>query len=94
MADSYLEAVESVGTALNTGAITPDIVMAFQNLIDTIVVQPTAERAGYEIDVFGRKSAYRGIELFKARRSMEEVLIEEAVSAEDRAAIAANNTCR
>lgn len=92
VADSYLEAVESVGTALNTNIITPDIIMAFRNLIDTIVVQPTGYKKGYEIDVFGRKSAYAGINPFQTRRSMEEILIDEAVSEKDRAAISAHLT--
>jgi hypothetical protein len=103
VADTYLEAVESVGAALSGGIITPEIVMAFQNLIDTVVVQPTPERADYVIDVYGRPSAHLGINLFPSMRSMEEILSDEAVSAKYRAAaIPANrigqvqhgNTCQ
>jgi len=75
-----------VGAALNGGIITPEIVMVFQNLIDTIVVQPTAERAPYEIDVYGRPGAHLGINLFPSMRSMEEILTDEAVSTKNRAA--------
>jgi hypothetical protein len=90
VADTYLETVENVGAALRTGSISPEIVMAFQNLIDTIVVQPTHYKQPYEVDVYGRESAYLGINLFPPGRSMEEILIDEAVSVEHRAAIAAN----
>lgn len=90
VAAAYLEAVESVNTGLITDVITPDIVMAFQNIIDSIVVQPTGYKKGYEIDVYGRKSAIMGINLFPPKRSTEELLIEEAVSTEDRAVISAN----
>jgi hypothetical protein len=78
--------------------------MAFQNLIDTIVVQPTGYKKPYEIDVYGRESAYLGINLFPAgAKSLEKILIDEGVSAEDRvAALSANsrgqvqrgNTCQ
>jgi site-specific DNA recombinase len=93
VADTYLQTVEAVGMALDAGVITPDHVMAFRNLIDVIVVQPTAERAPYEIDVFGRVSAYLGIEMYPAATlSMEKLLTDEAVSADNRAAIAANSS--
>jgi site-specific DNA recombinase len=103
VADTYLQTVEAVGMALDAGNLTPDHVMAFQNLIDTIVVQPTPERAGYIIDVFGRPSAHLGIEMYPAAKlSMEKILLDEAVSVEHRAAITATgrgqvqrgNTCR
>jgi site-specific DNA recombinase len=91
VADTYLETVENVGAALKTGSVSPDIVMAFQNLIDTIVVHPTGYKQPYEIEVYGRESAYLGINLFPPGKPLEEILIEEGVSVEHRAAAISAN---
>jgi site-specific DNA recombinase len=100
--DVYLETVDMLHGALTADATTPEVVIAFQNLIDCIVVQPTGYREGYVVDVYGRKSAIMGIDLFPAKRSTEEILTGEGVSPAARAAILANqrgqvqrgNTCR
>jgi site-specific DNA recombinase len=51
--------------------------MAFANVIDSVVVHPTAKGAAYEISLYARLSAITGVDLFPARRSFQEVLAAE-----------------
>jgi hypothetical protein len=62
------------------GIVGPEVVHAFRNLMDCIVVVPTAYREGYVIDVYGRLPAIMGINLFPTMRSAEEILTSEGVS--------------
>jgi hypothetical protein len=91
LAASLPPRIDRLGRSRFIGIVSASIVMAFQNLIDTIVVHPTGYKQPYEIDVYGRESAYLGINLFPAGKSVEEILVEEGVSPEHRAAALAAN---
>jgi site-specific DNA recombinase len=47
--------------------------VAFQNLVDSVVVHPTGKRMPYEASVHGRLSAMLGIDLFPAQLSEEKI---------------------
>jgi DNA invertase Pin-like site-specific DNA recombinase len=54
--------------------------IAFANVIDSIVVQPTAKGEGYIVDAFGRLAASE-IELFPKTRSIKEIVAAEGLPA-------------
>jgi site-specific DNA recombinase len=78
--DAYAKNIETLHAALSADIVDPEVVHAFRNLMDCIVVVPTAYRAGYVIDVYGRVPAIMGINLFPTMRSAEEILTSEGVS--------------
>ena len=53
---------------------------AFRNIIDNIVVHPTAKRAPYEFTTYHRVEALMGMELFPKKRTTQEVLTDQGVT--------------
>jgi site-specific DNA recombinase len=78
--DAYAKNIETLHEALSKDIVGPEVIHAFRNLMDCIVVQPTGYRAGYVIDAYGRLPAIMGIDLFPTMRSAEEIVAEEGVS--------------
>jgi hypothetical protein len=97
--DAYRENIETLHKALTADVIDPEVVSAFRNVLDCLVVQPTGYRKPYVVDAYGRLSAIMGVTLFPTARSGEEIVAEEGVRS---AVISANvagqvqrgNTCR
>ena len=52
---------------------------AFRNIIDNIIVHPTAKRAPYEFTTYHRVEALMGMELFPKKRTTQEVLTDQGV---------------
>jgi site-specific DNA recombinase len=97
--DAYRENIEKLHTALTGSAdvVDPEIIAAFRNVMDSIVVVPTAYREPYMVDAYGRLSAIMGTDLFPTRRSGEEIIAAEGVSpavmhATDRGQVQRGNT--
>jgi site-specific DNA recombinase len=78
--ETYKANVTEFHEALIGGKRGVQATAAFRNLVDSIVVHETAERAEYEVSVYGRLAAVMGIDLFPAMRSSEEILAEEGVT--------------
>jgi len=78
--DTYAKNIERLHAALSEGIVSAEVIHAFRNLMDCIVVQPTGYREGYVVDAYGRLSAIMGIDLFPTMRSAEEILISEGVN--------------
>jgi site-specific DNA recombinase len=78
--EDYCKTVKEMHEALMINAESPVHRAAFRNLIDSIVVRPTAARMPYEFDVYGRLSAMLGVDLFPTQRSNQEILESEGVS--------------
>jgi site-specific DNA recombinase len=57
--------------------------LAFRNIVDSVVVHPTAVKQRYEISVYGRLSAVMGVELFPTARSSEEIIAQEGFGCGD-----------
>jgi hypothetical protein len=75
--DTYVETVETMAAALKRDDIGPEVIAAFRNLMDSIVVQPTGYRQPYVVDAYGRLSAIMGVDLFPKSRSNDEILAQE-----------------
>lgn len=78
--ENYCKTVKEMHEALLANAESPVHRMAFRNLIDSVVVFPTAARIDYEFDVYGRLSAMLGVDLFPTQRSNQEILESEGVT--------------
>jgi site-specific DNA recombinase len=81
--NDYLAAINELHKALTEAPDDAKNRMAFANIIDSVVVHPTAYRENYDISVFGRLSAVMGIDLFPTKRSNKKILAEEGVSCGD-----------
>ncbi|MGA9328521.1 MAG: recombinase family protein, partial [Bradyrhizobium sp.] len=99
--ETYRQNVDKLHEALSAGTLDVEVVTAFRNLLDCVVVQPTGYRQPYVVDAYGRLSAIMGVNLFPTVRSGREILEEEGVTVAS-AALAANqsgqvqhgNTCQ
>jgi site-specific DNA recombinase len=89
--EAYRQNVEKLHETLTAKTVDPEVVSAFRNLLDCVVVQPTGYRQPYVVDAYGRLSAIMGVNLFPTVRSSQEILVEEGVKGAS-AAIAANQT--
>jgi site-specific DNA recombinase len=87
--DTYRQNVEQLHRALTNDSVDPEVVTAFRNLLECIVVEPTEYRKPYVVRAYGRLSAIMGVTLFPTARSGEEIVADEGLSA---AAIASNKT--
>jgi hypothetical protein len=87
--ETYRQNVEKLHEALTAETVDPEVVTAFRNLLDCIVVQPTGYRQPYVVDAYGRLSAIMGANLFPTGRSGEQIVAEEGVKFAS-AALAAN----
>ena len=96
--DAYGKNIERLHAALSEDIVGAEVVHAFRNLMDCIVVQPTGYREGYVIDAYGRLPAIMGIDLFPTMRSAEEILTSEGVNSAVKTAslpgqVQRGNTC-
>lgn len=78
--DIYRKSVTEVYRAMTKRPDTPESRAAFRNLIDSIVVHPTAKRMPYEFTPYARIAAIQGINLFPPRRSTKEVIAAQGLS--------------
>lgn len=82
--ESYRENIEALHTALMSEHLTREgqaaMREAFRNIIDCIVVHPTAKRAPYEITPYARIGALMGVDLFPAVPATEKILADEGVA--------------
>jgi hypothetical protein len=96
--DAYGKNIEMLHKAISADIVSPEVVHAFRNLVDCIVVQPTGYREDYVIDAYGRLPAIMGIDLFPTMRSAEEILTSEGVNSAVKTAslpgqVQRGNTC-
>jgi len=89
--ETYRQNVDKLHEALCADTLDVEVVTAFRNLLDCIVVQPTGYRQPYVVDAYGRLSAIMGVNLFPTVRSGQEILQEEGVTVAS-AALAANHS--
>jgi site-specific DNA recombinase len=81
--DVYRKSVFEVHRAMTKKPDTPESREAFRNLIDSIVVHPTAKRMPYEFTPYARIAAIRGLNLFPPRRTTKEVIEAQGLSYSD-----------
>ena len=97
--DAYRANIETLHKALSADVIDPEVVSAFRNVIDCIVIQPTGYRRPYVVDAYGRLAAIMGVDLFPTARSGPEIVAEEGLRSAVKSANVAGqvqrgNTCR
>jgi len=83
--DIYRKSVFEVHRAMTKRPDTPESRTAFRNLIDSIVVHPTAKRMPYEFTPYARIAAIQGLNLFPSRRTTKEVIEAQGLSCCDNA---------
>jgi site-specific DNA recombinase len=81
--DIYRKSVFEVHRAMTKKPDTPESRTAFRNLIDSIVVHPTAKRMPYEFTPYARIAAIQGMNLFPPRRTTKEVIAAQGLSYSD-----------
>jgi site-specific DNA recombinase len=81
--DIYRKSVLEVHRAMTKKPDTPESRVAFRNLIDSIVVHPTAKRMPYEFTPYARIAAIQGLNLFPSRRTTKEVIAAQGLSYSD-----------
>jgi site-specific DNA recombinase len=81
--DIYRKSVLEVHRAMTKKPDTPESRTAFRNLIDSIVVHPTAKRMPYEFTPYARIAAIQGMNLFPPRRTTKEVIAAQGLSYSD-----------
>lgn len=79
--ETYKANVTRLHEALTTNIGRAQARAAFHNLVDSIVVHPTAKRMPYEVNVYGRLAAIMGVDLFPTMRTNEEIVAAEAIPA-------------
>jgi len=70
----YCEAIDKLHLAFAANEDCAQNRAAFRNIIDSIVVHPTAKRMPYEFTTYHRVEALMGMELFPKKRTTQEVL--------------------
>jgi site-specific DNA recombinase len=78
--DIYRKSVFEVHRAMTKKPDTPESRTAFRNLIDSIVVHPTAKRMPYEFTPYARIAAIQGLNLFPPCRTTKEVIEAQGLS--------------
>ncbi len=81
--DIYRKSVFEVHRAMTKKPDTPESRVAFRNLIDSIVVHPTAKRMPYEFTPYARIAAIQGLNLFPSYRTTKEVIEAQGLSCTD-----------
>jgi len=79
----YQANVEKLHQSLMRSPDSQENRLAFHNMIDSIVVHPTAYREPYEVSVYGRLSAMLGVDLFPTARSNAEIIAAEGLPRSD-----------
>lgn len=77
---AFGKSVETLAKLLRRNSDDPACRMAFANIIDSIVVHPTEKRQPYELSMYARLSAMKGIDLFPQQRTHREMLAAEGFS--------------
>lgn len=72
----YREAIATLHKHLQDGTVAAQARAAFRNLVERVVVKPTAKRAPYQFRLYGQLEALLGIDLFPAMRSAETIAAE------------------
>jgi hypothetical protein len=80
---AYRKSVFEVHRAMTKKPDTPESRVAFRNLIDSIVVHPTAKRMPYEFTPYARIAAIQGLNLFPPHRTTKEVIDAQGLSYSD-----------
>ncbi len=83
--DIYRKSVFEVHRAMTKKPDTPESRVAFRNLIDSIVVHPTAKRMPYEFTPYARIAAIQGLNLFPPHRTTKEVIAAQGLLYSDNA---------
>jgi site-specific DNA recombinase len=83
--DVYRASVLRVHGVLTDNPDAPENRSAFRNLIDAVVVHPTAKRMPYEFTPYARIAALQGLNLFPVRRTRKEVLAAQGLPCSDSA---------
>jgi site-specific DNA recombinase len=81
--DVYKASVLRVHKMLTEAPDAPETRTAFHNLVDIIVVHPTAKRMPYAITPYVRLAALMGQNLFPEKRSLKEVFAAQGLSYSD-----------
>jgi site-specific DNA recombinase len=76
---AFGKSIETLHTKLKRNADDPECRRAFGNIIDSVIVHPTAKGQPYEISLYGRLSEIIGADLFPDRRSNKEVVAAEGL---------------
>jgi site-specific DNA recombinase len=77
--DDYRANVDRLHKALTENPGDPDNRTAFRNMLDSVVVHPTAIRQDYQFTVFGRLSAILGVDLFPTSRPNQDIVADQRV---------------
>lgn len=79
--DVYRKSVMQVHRAISARPTEPESRYALRNLIDSIVVHPTGKRMPYEFTPYAKVAALTGLNLFPGKRSRQEVVAAQGLSA-------------
>ncbi|MCK1480471.1 recombinase family protein [Bradyrhizobium sp. 197] len=72
--------IETLHAKLKRNPDDPECRLAFANIMDSVLVHPTAKGAPYEISLYARLSAIMGgVDLFPSKRSAQEVVAAEGL---------------
>src|SRR5882724_2696605 len=76
---AFGKSIETLHAKLQRNVDDPACRLAFSNIIDSIIVHPTAKGEAYELSLYARLSAIRGIDLFPPQRSHQEIIAAEGL---------------
>ena len=71
--------IETLHAKLKRNADDPECRMALSNILDCVIVHPTAYDAPYEVSLYARLSAVLGVDLFSAPRPTKETVAAEGL---------------
>lgn len=77
---AFGKSVETLAKLLRRNSNDPACRMAFTNIIDSVVVHPTPKKQPYELSMYARLSAMRGVDLFPQQRTHKEIVAAEGFS--------------
>jgi site-specific DNA recombinase len=89
---AFGKSIETLHAKLRRNPNDPECRMAFGNIIDSIIVHPTAYDAPYDVSLYARLSAITGVDLFPAARSMKEIVAAEGLVRTDRGGLDTSST--
>ena len=77
---AFGKSIETLAGLLRRNENDPACRLALSNIIDCVIVHPTPKKRPYELSMYARLSAIRGIELFPERRSHQQIVAAEGLS--------------
>jgi len=80
---AYCDAVDRLHLAFTNNEDHAQNRAAFRNIVDNVIVHPTAKRAPYEFTTYHRVEAIMGMELFPKKRTTKEVLQDQGFGCTD-----------